>query len=99
MINSMTGFARSEGKVPQGQLQWELRSVNHRYLDVHLKVPDGFRAIEPELRGIITSSLGRGKVDAVLNLNLDSHREGTTRLNLPLAQQLIGHLLMLSPHA
>lgn len=66
MIRSMTGFARREMRGEWGALAWELRSVNHRYLDVSLRLPEQFRALEGELRETITASLGRGKVDAGL---------------------------------
>jgi uncharacterized protein (TIGR00255 family) len=63
-INSMTGFGRVEVELSGFQLQWEVRSVNHRYLDVQFKLPEGFRAIEQELRQIVAMGARRGKVDA-----------------------------------
>ncbi len=50
MINSMTGFASCEQSTEHGELTWELRTVNHRYLEAQFKLPDGFRALEPGLR-------------------------------------------------
>ena len=49
MIISMTGFARCEAAVPAGALVCELRSVNHRYLEPSLRLPEELRALEPEL--------------------------------------------------
>ena len=49
MIRSMTGYARAETQAPWGRISWELRSVNHRYLDLQLKMPEEFRALESEL--------------------------------------------------
>lgn len=66
MIHSMTAFARAETQITQGQLIWELRSVNHRYLDISLRLPEDFRALETPLREQIQSRLTRGKVDATL---------------------------------
>ncbi|HJE70219.1 YicC/YloC family endoribonuclease, partial [Pseudomonas oryzihabitans] len=43
MVHSMTAFARVERPGPQGTLSWELRSVNHRYLEPHLRLPETFR--------------------------------------------------------
>jgi len=63
MIRSMTAFARQEREIPAGILSWELRSLNHRYLEVSLRVPDELRALEAVLRERIQSRLGRGKVD------------------------------------
>ena len=53
MINSMTGFASGAVSTAAGELSWELRSVNHRYLETQFKLPEGFRSLEPALRDII----------------------------------------------
>jgi uncharacterized protein (TIGR00255 family) len=66
MIRSMTGFARKEHTAAFGLLAWELRTVNHRYLEVSLRLPDDFRAAEGEFRQAIAASVRRGKVDATL---------------------------------
>lgn len=66
MIHSMTGYARVETSASWGRLVWELRSVNHRYLDVQLKMPDEFRVLEGELRQAASSKLSRGKVECGL---------------------------------
>jgi len=64
MIRSMTAFARQEAVTGQGTLSWELRSVNHRYLEMGIRLPDELRAAEPAVRARINARLGRGKVDA-----------------------------------
>jgi uncharacterized protein (TIGR00255 family) len=66
MIASMTGFARHERSGPYGTLVCEIRSVNHRFLDATLRLPDNCRALEPELRLALASELKRGKVDCSL---------------------------------
>ena len=66
MIASMTGFARREFAGPFGTLVCEIRSVNHRFLDVTLRLPDSCRALEPELRQALARELRRGKVDCTL---------------------------------
>jgi uncharacterized protein (TIGR00255 family) len=66
MIRSMTGFARAESQTPQGRLSWELRSVNHRYLDLTFKLPEEFRGIENDLRGAASARVARGKVECAL---------------------------------
>lgn len=66
MVRSMTGFARCEAGVEQGRLSWELRSVNHRYLDLNFKLPDEFRALEPEWRLAAAGAIARGKVELTL---------------------------------
>ncbi|MES1942713.1 hypothetical protein PC39_01260 [Salinisphaera sp. PC39] len=68
MIRSMTGFARTEATGDWGELSWELRAVNHRYLDVHLRLPDELRSLEPSLRQRLSRRLGRGKVECTLRL-------------------------------
>jgi uncharacterized protein (TIGR00255 family) len=66
MIASMTGFARRERSGPFGTLVCEIRSVNHRYLDATLRLPDSCRALEPDLRQALARDLKRGKVDCTL---------------------------------
>ena len=66
MIRSMTAFARQEHKTPWGVLCWELRSVNHRYLELSLRSPEEFRALESRTREGIGARLKRGKVDGTL---------------------------------
>ena len=66
MTRSMTAFARSEQDLDGNQLIWEVRSVNHRYLDVHLRLPEDFRSLEPRCRKLIGECMSRGRVDAHL---------------------------------
>lgn len=66
MIRSMTAFARRERQGEWGTLIWELRSVNHRYLDVYFRLPDDFRSLETACRERIQKRLRRGKVECSL---------------------------------
>lgn len=66
MILSMTAFARAASDTPGGGLVWELRSVNHRYLEVALRLPEELRGIEGGARETMARRLERGKVDATL---------------------------------
>jgi uncharacterized protein (TIGR00255 family) len=68
MIASMTGFARHDTEAGGQSLVWEIRSVNHRYLDIRIQLPDALRALETEVRARLQQSLGRGKIDAVLRM-------------------------------
>lgn len=68
MIASMTGFARREVSSPFGSLVCELRSVNHRFLDATLRMPDSCRGLEPELRQALSRTLKRGKIDCTVSL-------------------------------
>ena len=63
MIRSMTAFARQETETDEGTLSWELRSLNHRFLEIGLRLPDEVRAAEAAVRERINARLGRGKVD------------------------------------
>jgi uncharacterized protein (TIGR00255 family) len=65
MIVSMTGFARAEAQLPAAVLVCELRSVNHRYLEPTLRLPEELRALDPELRALLQKELRRGKVDCI----------------------------------
>lgn len=66
MIISMTGFARCESQTDAGTLTWELRTVNHRYLDISFRIPEDFRSLEPQFRTLIGNAVRRGKVEASL---------------------------------
>lgn len=69
MILSMTGFAAVGADLPGCSLAVELRSVNHRYLDVQLRLPDELRTLESAVRDALTAELRRGKVDCRIALN------------------------------
>ncbi len=62
----MTGFARREQSGPWGTLTWELRAVNHRYLEVGCRLPEELRSAESDFRQAIHTALRRGKVDCTL---------------------------------
>jgi uncharacterized protein (TIGR00255 family) len=66
MIFSMTAFARRERTTPWGSLAWEVRSVNHRYLEAALRLPEELRGLEPKVREAIAERVTRGRVDAIL---------------------------------
>jgi len=68
MIYSMTGFASLEREIANGVLVVELRSVNHRYLELQMKLDDSLRSVEPLVRELITAKLGRGKVECRMAL-------------------------------
>src|SRR6478672_4721687 len=75
MIRSMTAFASAETETPWGALSFELRSVNHRYLELSPRLPDELRALEPALRERVAAKLTRGKVD--VNLRFKPTEAGT----------------------
>jgi uncharacterized protein (TIGR00255 family) len=78
MILSMTGFAAVGADLPGCALSVELRSVNHRYLDLQLRLPDELRALETAVREVLATELKRGKVDC--RIALSRATPGTTTL-------------------
>jgi uncharacterized protein (TIGR00255 family) len=88
MIRSMTGFARCERQGPWGTLSCELRAVNHRYLELSLRVPDELRALENDIRQQLGASLRRGKVDAGLYLRSSHALPAAIEVNRALVEQL-----------
>ncbi len=90
MLNSMTGFARQVSETDIGTITCEIRTVNHRYLDVQFRIPDELRAKEIELRQRVGETLGRGKVECFLHLRRASADQGS--LNTELLQTLAGRI-------
>ncbi len=87
MILSMTGYATASAELDNGSLTLELRAVNHRYLDLQLRMPDELRSFEGELRAAITTQLQRGKVECRINYAARSAPVGAA-LNRSLLQRL-----------
>ena len=102
MTCSMTGFARVEAQLEAGGLVWELRAVNHRFLDAQFKMPEDFRRLEPELRKRLGRKLSRGKVDcglrfrAAVNTATEAGIHGETLQRL---LELIGEVRQRQPDA
>ena len=90
MIHSMTGFASVEQQSEFGRLAWEMRSVNHRYLEIGLRLPEEFRSLEPSIRDMLGAQISRGKVDVTLRFtrNQDATQSELV-LNTGLAQRLL----------
>lgn len=88
MPRSMTGFSRREAKLPWGTLVWEIRSVNHRYLEPSFRLPEDFREIEPNLRDAMRKALQRGKVEASLSVQWEQEGETELGINLIKVAQL-----------
>lgn len=80
MTKSMTAFARAQQHLEEGELIWEIRSVNHRYLEIHLKMPEDFRVSEARYREILQSRLKRGKVECFLRFN--PHVRGNKNISI-----------------
>jgi uncharacterized protein (TIGR00255 family) len=89
MIRSMTGFARREYAGALGTLSWELRTVNHRYLEVSFRLPDEFRSLEGEFRAAIAAVVRRGKLDATLQFRPAHGTAATLEIDGPFLDELI----------
>jgi uncharacterized protein (TIGR00255 family) len=89
MIRSMTGFARRERQGPWGTLACEIRSVNHRYLELALRLPEDLRALEGDARQAVGQALRRGKVDVALYLRGQPASTAALEINRPLVEQLV----------
>jgi uncharacterized protein (TIGR00255 family) len=89
MIQSMTAFARVQAQGDWGSATWELRSVNHRYLDLNLYLPEEMRALEMPLRELSKTSLSRGKVDGKLQFTPGPKVDVNVKVNHSLVNALI----------
>ena len=89
MLRSMTAFARREAQGDWGTLVWEIRSVNHRYLEPGLRLPEEFRALENAVRERLQARLGRGKIECGLRYQPGSGAVSTVDVNMALAQAVI----------
>jgi len=96
MIKSMTGFARYQTTGAWGQLVWELRTVNHRYLDVSFRVPEPMRALESEFRSRISRRVARGKCEASLKLDLSATEQGRLDIDTDRLHALAGGIRQVS---
>ncbi|MCH8536561.1 MAG: YicC family protein [Alkalimonas sp.] len=98
MIHSMTAFARHEMQADWGSAQWEIRSVNQRYLETFFRLPEQFRSLETKLRETLRQQLHRGKVEVNLRFHAN---EAVSELNInqALASQLINHANALQSQA
>lgn len=70
MTHSMTAFVSAQSQVDSTVIRWELKSVNHRYLESNFRIPDAFRFIEVNLRQALSGHISRGKLDCHLKINV-----------------------------
>ncbi len=96
MLNSMTGFARQAAECPLGTLTWELRTVNHRYLDVQFRLPEELRPSETDLRQQVSGQLKRGKIECSLHFRRAISEATALKINQDLVMQLRAKLDELS---
>ncbi len=89
MIYSMTAFSRQEGDTENGHLVWELRSVNHRFSEVNLRLPEDLRFLEPKIREQVAKRIKRGKIDAILRFQTRDQSAGNELLPLDIDKALV----------
>ena len=92
MIRSMTGFARRERQGSFGTLVCELRTVNHRYLEISLRLPEELRALDNDVRQTIGAALKRGKVDANLYLKSSAGAQRNLEVDVALLDAVIARV-------
>ena len=88
----MTGFARREAKLSWGTVIWEVRSVNHRYLEPGFRLPEDFREMEPALRDALRKTLQRGKIEASLSVQFEQENDTELGVNFLKVGQLANAL-------
>jgi uncharacterized protein (TIGR00255 family) len=88
MIYSMTGYATAARELASAVVNLELRSVNHRYLDIQFRLPDELRSIEPALREMLTARLNRGKIECRISFASKPGRKGA-ELDEELLHQIV----------
>ncbi len=89
MIRSMTGFARRERQFPWGLLACELKTVNHRFLEIGCRLPEEFRGAEADFRQTIAGAVRRGKVECTLH-----YRPAVVATSLEVDTEMLGSLAL-----
>ena len=88
MVHSMTAFSRQQLEHEWGSLTWEIRSVNHRYLEPSVRLPENFRNLENPIRRQLRDKLYRGKIECLLRFRMVEANQIDWQLNLDLISQL-----------
>ncbi len=89
MIKSMTGFARCQSQHALGMLTWEIRTVNHRYLEISLRLPEEMRSYEARYRELINTHLSRGKIECHLRFKPEAVNNNEIEINREFASALV----------
>jgi uncharacterized protein (TIGR00255 family) len=88
MVLSMTAFASREFQIAEERLRWDIKSVNHRYLEMSFKLPDIFQELESNLRELIRSQVHRGKVYCTLSYEIASQGQRALDIDWPLSDEI-----------
>ena len=89
MLKSMTAFARQQFAAEWGNVTWEIKSVNQRFLEPNFRMPESFRHLEFELRNVLRKRLNRGKLDCSIRIEMNPKHAGRMKLDQEMAQQLL----------
>lgn len=89
MIRSMTAFSRCDRSTDWGTLSWEVRTVNHRYLEPSFRLPEELRAIESKIRERLSKRLGRGKIECNCRFQAQQSTEMNLSINAELAKKVV----------
>ncbi|MCE0723149.1 YicC/YloC family endoribonuclease [Legionella resiliens] len=89
MLQSMTAFSRVQKQIEEGHFCWEIKSVNHRYLDVSFRLPESFRFIEPQLRHLLRDKINRGKLECQLKYQDTSANNQSMLINIGMVNALV----------
>ena len=96
MIKSMTGFGRAELIDEEKKITVEMKSVNHRYLDVNMRLPKKFSVFEASIRSLLKEYIQRGKVDVFITCEDYTQSRVSVKYNREIAQQYLGYLQEMS---
>jgi len=94
MLEGMTGFAQMQGVVGGVKIGIELRSYNHRYLDVVVNAPNGFSVLEEKIRGLLKKAFARGRL--ILNIHVNHYSGGEVVVNEALMKKYLSHVRRMS---
>ncbi|MGB2152388.1 MAG: YicC/YloC family endoribonuclease [Flavobacteriaceae bacterium] len=97
MITSMTGFGKNETSILNKKIAVEIRTLNSKNIDLNFRVPHVFKELEPQLRGIVSEQLNRGKIDVSVYLENDEGGTNTSRINKEVVDDYIEQLNQICP--
>ena len=96
MIKSMTGYGKSSLSINSREYQVEMKAVNHKYIDINIKMPRVISYLEEDIRKEIASKIKRGKIDILINFENYSKEGNQVRINTELAKMYIENLRKLA---
>ena len=88
----MTGYGKGNLELEEREYQVEIKSVNHRYLDVNIRIPRSISYLEEDVRKLVSSKIKRGKIDIFITFNNNSTEGKDIKINKELAKVYINQL-------